>query len=182
MEVVYEGEQWPHVLLLYSFTQTTRAVPPSLLFSQMHTQPWVLWICSPFPVILFLQTSAWIALVCHWSLSSEVTSSARLWLFSLKQQNYSPHPLCHTHTHLFPSSSYFPSEFLFFIPSGLFIVICIFLLCPAPPSRKLYNKVYVNFMSVYFFHVCIQEDMPFSLLFLFGCMLEYRGLPSSPYK
>lgn len=156
--------------------------PFLVVSSNAHTALGPLNLFSLPSVILFLQTSAWIALVYHWSLSSEVTSSARLWLFSLKQQNYSPHPLCHTHTHLFPSSSYFPSEFLFFIPSGLFIVICIFLLCPAPPSHKLYNKVYVNFMSVYFVHVCIQEDMPFSLLFLFGSMLEYRGLPSSPYK
>lgn len=75
----------------------------------------------------------------------------------------SPHPYT-----LFPSSPYFPLSFFSLTPSGFLVysLSSVFSYCSHTPIMKtLWVEVYVNFMSIYFVHVCVQEDMPFSLLF-----------------
>lgn len=100
MEVVCEGEQWPHVPLLFPLLGPPELHPAALLFSQMRgIVPWALCVCSPFLCDPVSPTSAWIALVHHWSLSSEVTSSARLEAVFFKTAKLLP-PYPYT---LFPS-------------------------------------------------------------------------------
>lgn len=165
-----------------SFTQTARAAPAALLFSQMRTQPWALCVCPPFPL--------W---PCFFSICLDCSCASlkfqlRGHLFSkalavfFKTAKLLPLP---TPTHLFPSSPYFPLSFFSLTPSGflVYLLSSVFSYCSPHPHHENFM---VKFMwtlcrSILFMSVCRKTCL--SVFFsLFGCLLEYRGLPSSPYK